>query len=821
MVRGTCGEIKMKKNYYLYNETLRTGLLLPILAEHEWSVGARATTYFIGMIYCFLGVAIIADIFMCSIEKITSKTRKIRLSTPNPNEPEVIEVKVWNDTVANLTLMALGSSAPEILLSCIETIGNGFKAGELGPGTIVGSAAFNLLIITGFCMVIIPTGETRPIKNINVFATTAFFCVFAYIWLLIVLVVVTPNVVDLWEAVLTFLLFPICVICAYMADKNLCRVKKIGRSKQLELGFTGDKDKIYFKDGKLNRTALIAFVKEVKKYPGLSDEDAAVLAASKLSEQQPHSRMWYRIGAVREMTGSRKTVPKLNDRLREICDVIGEADGINVPYPPSPSASMKIRTALVEFHSASCAVLESAGKVIVIVERKGNIHNKVEIRVETIDGAATAEEDYVPIDQIIVFEPNEVEKEVEVEIIDDNAWEPDEEFFLRISVPAGMEDEVVLGRVSIMEIVILNDDEPGILQFKKRGLLIEESVGVALIPVIRKNGADGDVSVQWRTIDKTAINSKDFEGGKGELHFKHGELELNIEIPIINDMDPEKDEHFEIELFEPTGGAQLGNISRITVTITNDDTFNSVMNKMMMMTNANMDLIRVESETWAQQFKSAMVPNGGDLENATWTDYVLHLLTFGWKVLFALVPPPSLLGGWLCFAFSLGMIGLLTAIVGDLASHFGKLCGLPDNITAITFVAAGTSLPDLFASKAAARQEKYADSAIGNVTGSNSVNVFLGLGLPWLISSIYWFRQEKEFQVDAGSLAFSVAIYTVASTLCIIVLLLRRKLNYFGKAELGGPVVPKYLCGLFCLILWLIYIILSSLQALKVIHVLS
>lgn len=43
-----------------------------------------------------------------------------------------------NDTVANLTLMALGSSAPEILLSIIEIVGNRFEAGELGPGTIVG-----------------------------------------------------------------------------------------------------------------------------------------------------------------------------------------------------------------------------------------------------------------------------------------------------------------------------------------------------------------------------------------------------------------------------------------------------------------------------------------------------------------------------------------------------------------------------------------------------------------------------------------------------------------------------------------------------------
>lgn len=48
-------------------------------------------------------------------------------------------MKVWNETVANLTLMALGSSAPEILLSIIEIAKNDFKAGDLGPGTIVGT----------------------------------------------------------------------------------------------------------------------------------------------------------------------------------------------------------------------------------------------------------------------------------------------------------------------------------------------------------------------------------------------------------------------------------------------------------------------------------------------------------------------------------------------------------------------------------------------------------------------------------------------------------------------------------------------------------
>ena len=70
-------------------------------------------------------------------------------------------MRIWNETVSNLTLMALGSSAPEILLSVIEVVGNNFEAGDLGPGTIVGSAAFNLFVIIGLCVSVIPEGEVR------------------------------------------------------------------------------------------------------------------------------------------------------------------------------------------------------------------------------------------------------------------------------------------------------------------------------------------------------------------------------------------------------------------------------------------------------------------------------------------------------------------------------------------------------------------------------------------------------------------------------------------------------------------------------------
>uniref|UniRef100_A0A3B4X430 Sodium/calcium exchanger 1-like n=1 Tax=Seriola lalandi dorsalis TaxID=1841481 RepID=A0A3B4X430_SERLL len=74
-------------------------------------------------------------------------------------------------------------------------------------------------------------------------------------------------------------------------------------------------------------------------------------------------------------------------------------------------------------------------------------------------------------------------------------------------------------------------------------------------------------------------------------------------------------------------------------------------------------------------------------------DYFMHILCIFWKILFACVPPTEYWNGWACFIVSISVIGFLTAIIGDLASHFGCTVGLRDAVTAVVFVALGTSLP--------------------------------------------------------------------------------------------------------------------------------
>jgi Ca2+/Na+ antiporter len=205
--------------------------------QQSWWLG---TLYFITLVYIFVGVSIISDIFMDSITVITSAKRVVQVRDENANIINK-EVIVWNSTIANLTLMALGSSAPEIMLNVIETVMTlGSKPGELGASTIVGSAAFNLLVISGVSIMAV-TAETdertpeeieedgtdvgvKKIGKTKVFAVTTVFSVLAYVWMYIVL---KDEVVEPYEAWVTLALFPVLIIMALIADKLSSSAEKI------------------------------------------------------------------------------------------------------------------------------------------------------------------------------------------------------------------------------------------------------------------------------------------------------------------------------------------------------------------------------------------------------------------------------------------------------------------------------------------------------------------------------------------------------------------------------------------------------------------
>ena len=210
----------------------------------------------------------------------------------------------------------------------------------------------------------------------------------------------------------------------------------------------------------------------------------------------------------------------------------------------------------------------------------------------------------------------------------------------------------------------------------------------------------------------------------------------------------------------------------------------------------------------------------GEITDVTGGEAVLHFLSVGWKVIFSFCPPPHYGKGLPCFIAALTFIGIVTAIVGEVATLMGCVIGLKPGITAITFVAIGTSLPDTFASKTAAQESRYADSAVGNVTGSNSVNVFLGLGLPWVIAVIYesYFNENNKtggtYRYPAKGLDLSVLLFMVCSLVGIAILVFRR---IVVKGELGGSWGGRVASAIVFCGLWVFYIAFCSLYQLEVI----
>ncbi|XP_078490149.1 sodium/calcium exchanger 3 isoform X1 [Ciona intestinalis] len=867
----------------------------------------RAIVYLVALIYLFLGVSIIADRFMASIEVITSKEKVVVYRKPN-GEEATTTVRIWNETVSNLTLMALGSSAPEIMLSVIEIIGKGFEAGDLGPSTIVGSASFNLFIIIAICMYVIPDGEIRKVKHPRVFFITATWSILAYVWMYVILAVSSYGVVEIWEGVLTFLFFPMLVVLAWIADRRLLVYKymykryRMRKNKNMIVETEGsalDEDNRQdgttvlnmgsLEDGKANtdddqvgnvmdplivdpesnRKAMIRIMRELRKtHPDADMAELAKMASSEALSNQPKSRAFYRIQATRKMTGAGNILNKgKNDQSKT-------ADNLSMVLEDPDDAVAKIY-----FEPAEYKVMENCGVAeLQVVRTGGDLNTTLYVDYQTEDGTANAGSDFEHAEDTVVFKPGETTKTIAITIMDDDIFEEDEYFRVKLcNVRSGDADGMFdtkanstqvarLEPPAVATVVILDDDHAGVFSFPEPTITVSEGVGVLKVEVQRNSGARGRITVPYKTVSGSAKGGgEDYIDAIGELDFDNDETTKCINVTIIDDEEYEKNKSFFVELSQPKlysdkdsgtdagsdsgingkevdkkvteedeearriaelGKPRLGAETTVEIIIEESYEFKNTVDKLIK--KANLAVI-VGTSSWREQFIEALSVNGGDDDDSdeeesepSCFDYVMHFLTVFWKLLFAFVPPTEYFSGWACFTVSIIMIGVLTAVIGDVASAFGCVVNLNDAVTAVTLVAMGTSVPDTFASKVAAVGDQYADASIGNVTGSNAVNVFLGIGIAWTIAAIYWAvtgrtPEEQKFRVNPGNLAFSVTVFSSFAIIAIAILMIRRRSKSIG-AELGGPRTQKIVCSLFFLTLWLVYIILAALDSYCVIR---
>ena len=150
------------------------------VAEPAWLMAP----YIVGVLYMFLALAIVCDEYFVPALEVMSGEYHLNL-TPD---------------ISGATLMAAGGSAPELFTSFIGT----FQESEVGFGTIVGSAVFNVLFVIGMCSLM--SKETLTLTWWPLFRDSTYYAI-GLLVLAIFIGVKGPGEIDLVEALILFIMY--------------------------------------------------------------------------------------------------------------------------------------------------------------------------------------------------------------------------------------------------------------------------------------------------------------------------------------------------------------------------------------------------------------------------------------------------------------------------------------------------------------------------------------------------------------------------------------------------------------------------------------
>ena len=240
------------------------------------------------------------------------------------------------------------------------------------------------------------------------------------------------------------------------------------------------------------------------------------------------------------------------DEADETLALTGEAD---LPVTPASVvlADDDEMTVSRVLSIADAQASEGAGEVRFAVTLDGPSAAEVTADYATVNPVGSSDPvaepgiDYKSVAGTLTFAPGEVSKTIRVPIVDDDLDEPDETFALVLSDLRG----ATLGRGSARG-AILDDDEPPALSIA--GDTGPEDVGELVFSVTLMARALTEVTVNYATMDDTAVAGDDYGQVEGTLTFAPGETAKRIRVAVVDDAVDEADEEvFAVRLSGPSG----------------------------------------------------------------------------------------------------------------------------------------------------------------------------------------------------------------------------------------------------------------------------
>ncbi|XP_048005841.1 sodium/potassium/calcium exchanger 3 isoform X3 [Leguminivora glycinivorella] len=158
----------------------------------------------------------------------------------------------------------------------------------------------------------------------------------------------------------------------------------------------------------------------------------------------------------------------------------------------------------------------------------------------------------------------------------------------------------------------------------------------------------------------------------------------------------------------------------------------------------------------------------------------------------------------LTFIMCIVWIGSLSYVVAWMITIIGDTLMIPDSVMGITFLAAGTSVPEAVSSVIVAKQG-HGSMGISNSIGSNTFDILLCLGLPWLIKASLTPAEPGLYLVKINSMGLEYSAISLLSTLLMLYLTF-----WFNKYKLDAAV------GRACLAMYALFLVLATLIELNV-----
>lgn len=248
----------------------------------------------------------------------------------------------------------------------------------------------------------------------------------------------------------------------------------------------------------------------------------------------------------------------------------------------------------LQFRGSAFPVDEEAGEVTIVVKRQNGRDGAISVEYATTAGSATAGEDYEEVSGTLEWgDGDRSDKSFTVPILDDDDDEGQETFGIALSDPTGGarlgspssavvrikpsdrsddDDDSDSGDEGEEEGEDDGEDAAGIIKLTQVTFPAFESSGEATFVIERDEGSDGQVSVDYSTIDGSAVNPGDYLTAQGTLTWADGQSgEKVVTLPVVDDSEMEDLETISVVLTNATGGASLGVRDVASIVIVDDD----------------------------------------------------------------------------------------------------------------------------------------------------------------------------------------------------------------------------------------------------------